>query len=360
MRTRLGLPGWGGLVAAAMLLSVGVGTGAATADPGAAHSNNGRHLGQSPSATPAPHGATVKQQKKQAKPAAKPAKAAKPAGKSAGQRADHQAAAKIKHAATPQATAGDPPGNNGTVKIARVGDLDRIPNNTPHPGCSFEVQWYGFDGGADVVSAVSFTPQAPTGDVSIAVDGPTSVPVGEDAASGAGTATGLDAVATYQLSFTGGAPAKQGYHVRLTVATPRSLGNDTKTKVFWVEPCAGTAAAAPAAAAAVPAAVPAVPAAVPAVPAATPATPGATPAAIVGPPPRPLVPSLSATPMAVVGAPASDRAAARAPGVPTAIEAGQRHSLISRVATSPWAMGLIALGALCAVGGLLLGARRRA
>ncbi|MGZ4498017.1 MAG: hypothetical protein ACXVWZ_11100, partial [Nocardioides sp.] len=31
--------------------------------------------------------------------------------------------------------------------------------------------------------------------------------------------------------------AQQGYHVKLTVATPRSKGNDTKTKVFWVAPC---------------------------------------------------------------------------------------------------------------------------
>lgn len=137
----------------------------------------------------------------------------------------------------------DPAGNNGTVKIAGLGELDGIPDNTPHPGCTFQVEWYGFDGGPDVVSTVTFEMHAPTTDATVSVDGPTQVPVGEDAASGAGTPTGLDAVQAYTLSFEGEPHAQQGYHVRLTVATPRSQGNDTKTKVFWVEPCTSSAGA---------------------------------------------------------------------------------------------------------------------
>ena len=132
---------------------------------------------------------------------------------------------------------GDPAGNNGTVKIAPLGEMDSIPNNTPHPGCTFQVEWYGYDEGADIVSTVSFAMQAPTKDVALAVDGPGSVFVGGDPASGAGTDTGLDGREAYTLSFTGEPHPKQGYHVKLTVATPRSKGNDTKTKVFWVEPC---------------------------------------------------------------------------------------------------------------------------
>ena len=131
----------------------------------------------------------------------------------------------------------DPAGNNGTVKIAPYGEIDRIPNNTPHPGCTFQVEWYGFDEGDDVVSQVSFAMQAPTADVALSVDGPSEVPVGGDSATGAGTETGLDGRETYTLSFDGEPHPKQGYHVRLTVATPRSQGNDTKTKVFWVEDC---------------------------------------------------------------------------------------------------------------------------
>jgi hypothetical protein len=136
--------------------------------------------------------------------------------------------------------AGDPAGNNGTVKIAGLGELDGIPNNTPHPGCTFQVEWYGFDEGPDVVSQVSFAMHAPTSDVGLSVAGDTSVFVGADPASGAGTDTGLDGVETYTLTFDGEPHPKQGYHLKLTVATPRSQGNDTKSKVFWVEPCETT------------------------------------------------------------------------------------------------------------------------
>jgi hypothetical protein len=45
-----------------------------------------------------------------------------------------------------QAGAQDPPGNNGTVKIDDV-PFDDHPNNEPHVGCVFQVDWYGFDEG---------------------------------------------------------------------------------------------------------------------------------------------------------------------------------------------------------------------
>ena len=132
---------------------------------------------------------------------------------------------------------GDPAGNNGTVKIAELGEMDGIPNNSPHPGCTFQVEWYGFDEGEDIVSTVTFAAHSPTSDVVIGGTEPSQVPVGGDAASGAGTETGLDAVQAYTLTFDGEPHPKQGYHVKLTVATPGSIGNDTKTKVFWVAPC---------------------------------------------------------------------------------------------------------------------------
>ena len=78
---------------------------------------------------------------------------------------------------------------------------------------------------------------APTGNVGLSVSGPSSVFVGGDAASGAGTATGLDGREIYTLSFDGAGHPKQGYHVKVTVTTPYSQGNDTKTKVFWVQGC---------------------------------------------------------------------------------------------------------------------------
>ena len=123
------------------------------------------------------------------------------------------------------------------MKIAELGEMDGIPNNSPHPGCTFQVEWYGFDEGEDIVSTVTFAAHAPTSDVVIGGTEPSQVPVGGDAASGAGTETGLDAVQAYTLTFDGEPHPKQGYHVKLTVATPGSIGNDTKTKVFWVAPC---------------------------------------------------------------------------------------------------------------------------
>ena len=78
---------------------------------------------------------------------------------------------------------------------------------------------------------------APTDDVTMTVDGDLKPYVGEDPASGAGTDSGLDWTETYTLSFTGAPHPQQGYHVKLTIHTPGSIGNDTKTKVFWVEGC---------------------------------------------------------------------------------------------------------------------------
>jgi hypothetical protein len=128
-------------------------------------------------------------------------------------------------------------GNNGTIKITPLGETDGTPNNHPHVGCGFQVEWYGFDKGDDIVSQVGFAMHAPTGGVGLSVAGLSSVFVGGDAASGAGTATGLDGRETYTLSFDGPGHPKQGYHVKVTVHTPYSQGNDTKTKVFWVKGC---------------------------------------------------------------------------------------------------------------------------
>ena len=371
MKMGFGRPARGTLVAATVLLAAVIGAGNATAAPSG---SNGRHVGQSLTTAPSTHGTAVRSQQAKAHQAKAQHQQAQHRAKNT-QRGKGQAAAAPGHAATHaapttggQGTAnpasgvrgagGDPPGNNGTVKIASLGDLDRIPNNTPHPGCSFEVQWYGFDSGPDVVSTVSFTPQAPTSDVTITVDGPTSVPVGEDAASGAGTATGLDAVQAYTLSFSGGAPAKQGYHVRLTVSTPRSLGNDTKTKVFWVEPC-DTAPTTPAATSEASAA-PLQPQAdvTPLAAAATPAaTPAAKPAATGAEAPAAEV-LAAATPAADTVAAASARAGTPSTGVPTAIDAGERHNALARAVSSPWGIGLIALGGVLVALGAVVARRR--
>jgi LPXTG-motif cell wall-anchored protein len=127
----------------------------------------------------------------------------------------------------------DPPGDNGTVKIDNV-PFDDAPDNEPHDGCVFQVDFYGFDQG-DLSATVTFTLVPPTaGDQDIKVD---DVPIGEDPAGGG---TDLDASATYDLSdaLAGVEPhAQQGIHLKLTVHAQGSQGADTKFKVFWVTGC---------------------------------------------------------------------------------------------------------------------------
>jgi hypothetical protein len=130
------------------------------------------------------------------------------------------------------ASAPDPPGNNGTVKVDDQ-PIDSIPNNNPHVGCVFHVDFYGFDEGVGDAT-VTFTMQAPTKDVGLAVAGDTSPDIGEDPAGGGND---LDASETYTLTFDGDPHPQQGFHVKLTVNAPGSIGADAKHKVFWVQGC---------------------------------------------------------------------------------------------------------------------------
>jgi len=135
--------------------------------------------------------------------------------------------------AGPAAAQVDPPGNNGTVKIDGVA-FDDHPNNEPHVGCVFQVDFYGFDEG-DLDATVTFAVVPPTGpDQDIMVD---DVFIGEDPAGGG---TDLDASATYDLSdaLADVVPhPQQGIHLRLTVHAEGSQGADTKFKEFWVTGC---------------------------------------------------------------------------------------------------------------------------
>jgi hypothetical protein len=138
------------------------------------------------------------------------------------------------------AGAQDPPGNNGTIKIDGV-DFDSHPDNEPHVGCTFQVDWYGYDEG-DLESEVLFEAIPPT-----TTDGPgdellseTGIDIGEDDNSGGGSEEGLDAFRTYDLTdeLAGITPhPEQGWHVRLTIHADGSIGADTKFKVFWVSGC---------------------------------------------------------------------------------------------------------------------------
>ena len=128
----------------------------------------------------------------------------------------------------------NPPGNNGTVKVDDV-PFDDAPNNEPHVGCVFQVDFYGFDEG-DLFADVTFESHPPTGPVQVLLTD--EVFIGEDDNAGGGSQAGLDAAATYTLDFTGIEPhPNQGFHVKLTVNAEGSQGADTKFKVFWVTGC---------------------------------------------------------------------------------------------------------------------------
>src|SRR5512132_2437819 len=131
----------------------------------------------------------------------------------------------------------NPPGNNCTVKIDDT-PFDDLPNNEPHVGCVFQVDFYGYDQG-DLHATVTFEAQPPTqreGDDQVLLTD--TVFIGEDDNSGGGSEAGLDASQTYTLDFTGITPHPvQGFHVKLTVNAEGSQGADTKHKVFWVTGC---------------------------------------------------------------------------------------------------------------------------
>jgi hypothetical protein len=127
----------------------------------------------------------------------------------------------------------NPPGNNGTVFIHDVAGDER-PHNVPHVSCTFYVDLFGFDAGQTVT--VSFAGQAPTGK-DTALGGTWTGVVSDDDAGGAGN--DFDKELAYTADDLGvtslGAPAHQGYHVKMTVATNEPGGK--KSKVFWIEPC---------------------------------------------------------------------------------------------------------------------------
>jgi hypothetical protein len=130
-------------------------------------------------------------------------------------------------------------GNNGTVKVDGR-PFDDLPDNQPHVGCAFQIDFYGYDEG-NLFASVSFELDPPTGEMAeiLSEDG---IFIGEDSAAGGGSTAGLDASRTYDLSAaiaaTGEAPhPQQGWHIGLTIHADGSIGSDVKHKEFWVTGC---------------------------------------------------------------------------------------------------------------------------
>lgn len=135
------------------------------------------------------------------------------------------------------ASAVNPPGNNGTIKIDRL-EFDNAPDNQPHVGCTFQVDFYGYDEG-NLNAKVTFEAQPPTGPAKVVLTD--TVFIGEDDNSGGGSEAGLDASREYMLDLTGLTPhPKQGYHIYLTINADGSQGANVKHKVFWVTGCEST------------------------------------------------------------------------------------------------------------------------
>ena len=129
---------------------------------------------------------------------------------------------------------GNPAGDNGTIKIDGV-VFDDAPDNQPHVGCVFQVDFYGFDLGSALNATVTFEAQPPTGRAVLLEKD--KIFIGEDDAGGG---TDVDAQETYDLSpylKSYMAHPQQGYHIKLTVKAPGSIGADTKYKTFWVQTC---------------------------------------------------------------------------------------------------------------------------
>jgi hypothetical protein len=143
------------------------------------------------------------------------------------------AGAALAPAASALAAPSDPAGNNGTIKIDGW-SFDSAPDNEPHVGCRFQVDFYGYDLGS--TAKVTFTVQAPTGEGERLLTS-TIINIGGDNAGGG---TDVDGFRTFNLApylRTYEAQPQQGYHVKATVHAKGSIGADVKHKVLWVSGC---------------------------------------------------------------------------------------------------------------------------
>jgi hypothetical protein len=129
----------------------------------------------------------------------------------------------------------DPPGNNGTVKIDGI-ELDSHSDNEPHPGCLFEVDFYGFGPSLDATS--TFYAWPPTGTMQ-QIEQITTTLDGDDS-EGGGSEAGYDGgTGLIDLSdnLAGIIPhPQQGFHVKVQVDVPEGSDSNafSKYKVFWV------------------------------------------------------------------------------------------------------------------------------
>jgi hypothetical protein len=134
------------------------------------------------------------------------------------------------------AHAGEPAGNDGTIKVDGT-EFDTHPDNEPHVGCTFQVDFYGFDANTEVTMV--FEAQPPTGDAVLVTRNGV---LDDDDHTGGGSEAGLDGQFTIDLTdaLASFSPHdNQGFHVKLTITADDGdeTGAQTKHKTYWVEGC---------------------------------------------------------------------------------------------------------------------------
>lgn len=130
-----------------------------------------------------------------------------------------------------QTPPGDPPGNNGTIKIVADEPSDPDPGNEPHvDGCLVWLEYYGFD--QDERVRITFEAMPPTGDAQTLL---THEAVISDDPAGGGQDD--DDVLAFNLSekLASAEPhPQQGYHVKVRSDSLDAPGG-SKQKVFWLQ-----------------------------------------------------------------------------------------------------------------------------
>ena len=126
---------------------------------------------------------------------------------------------------------GDPPGNNGTIKIDRDGPGDQDMGNEPiGDGCIIWLDFYNFDQGQ--TADITFTAQPPSGKGQTLI-ADKAVPISNDPAGGG---QDRDAVISYNLTTAVQglkAQPQHGYHIKVSSDSLQAPGG-AKHKVFWI------------------------------------------------------------------------------------------------------------------------------
>lgn len=125
-------------------------------------------------------------------------------------------------------------GGSGIVKLDRR-PFDQAPNNEPHVGCTFQIDFYNYPEGG-LRARYSFALWNPTGNAEL-MSG--SIVLEDDPAGGGQDLDGEETVTLGPaLIDSGQAPHQHnGWHVKLVVYARHTSGPDQKQKVFWVREC---------------------------------------------------------------------------------------------------------------------------